>query len=146
MERKRHDKKIADKIADLYSWLDARISQTPNCRSRCNACGKCCDFETFDHRLFITSPELIYLKTNLPPENILPMPAETCPYNIDAKCRIYPHRFASCRIFSCRDDNDLQSQLTEAAITKLRSICCEFNIPYSYTDLKTALNLKNPAD
>ncbi|MHC4462357.1 MAG: YkgJ family cysteine cluster protein [Planctomycetota bacterium] len=139
---------LLTKVAEVYDWLDLQVRNHSDLAGVCDACGKCCDFKTpssaseqgFDHRLFITPPELIYLAANLVSENVKPMPASRCPYNIGGKCRIYKYRFAGCRIFCCRADADFQSRLSESALKKFKSICTEFQIPYRYNDLPTALN------
>jgi len=128
---------IAGAVAQVYDWIDSQISQNP---AQCQACGKCCDFESYDHHLFVTSPELIYFAAKLDPDKIKPMPSGRCPYNIDDRCTVYPYRFAGCQIFSCKADKDFQSRLSTQAIEKFKSICNRFNIPYRYTDLATALN------
>ena len=131
------EKNIADKVAEIYAWLDSQIE---NLKGDCSACGNCCDFATYDHKLFVTTPELIYLKENLDKKTIKKMPTDVCPYNIAGCCSTHPHRFAGCRIFYCKADPELQSKLTEQTLTKLKSLCTEFEIPYHYTDLKTTLN------
>ncbi len=126
--------KILHAVAEVYDWLDEQnTAQAP-----CDRCGKCCDFETFDHRLFVTSPELIYFTAGTGP--LKPMPGRLCPYNIDDNCTVHRHRFAGCRIFSCKANGRSQSRLSEEVIEKFRSICSEFNVPYRYTDLAAALN------
>lgn len=132
---------LLEKVAEIYEWLDAQISENADLAGRCNVCGKCCDFDGFGHRLFITPPELMYLTANIGTENVKPMPTSRCPYNIDGKCRVYEYRFASCRIFCCNGDANLQSKLSESALKKLKSLCTEFQIPYRYTDLADALNI-----
>ncbi len=126
--------KIIHAVAEVYDFLDEQVAG----QTTCDRCGKCCDFETFDHRLFVTSPELIYFtaSTGL----LKPMPQGTCPYNIDGDCTVHRHRFAGCRIFSCKANRISQSRLSEEAIEKFKSICNEFNVPYRYTDLAAALN------
>jgi len=147
---------LLEKVAEIYDWLDAQICENADLAGQCNACGKCCDFDRpapdaeqgpvpgldqgFDHRLFVTPPELMYLTANLGAENIKPMPTNRCPYNIDGKCTVYEYRFASCRIFYCKADADFQSKLSESALEKLKSLCTEFQIPYCYTHLPDALN------
>jgi hypothetical protein len=133
------DDRLVKKVAEIYDWLEAQIASR-NKEGKCAACGECCDLEDFDHRLFITPPELIYLKANLGDENIMPMPTGRCPYNIEGKCTVYEYRFAACRIFYCRADADFQSELSETAMKKLKSLCAEFQIPYRYSDLADALN------
>jgi len=139
---------LLEKVAEIYNWLDTQIRDNNKLTGQCNACGKCCDFASpapgldqgFDHRLFVTPPELMYLTANLGAENIKSMPTNLCPYNIDGKCTVYEYRFASCRIFYCKADVDFQGELSESALEKLKSLCTEFQIPYHYTDLADALN------
>ena len=133
-------KRLLSKVAEVYDWLDEQIRLSEGPGVRCDGCGRCCDFEAFDHRLFVTPPELMYLAAKLGAENIKPMPDSRCPYHLICECTVYKYRFAGCRIFSCKGDADFQSRLSESALKKFKSICTEFNIPYCYTDLATALN------
>ncbi len=144
----RTDSRLLGRVADIYKWLDEQIRKNNELTGQCNACGRCCDFggpasdsePEFDHRLFVTPLELMYLTANIGAENIKPMPTSRCPYNIDGKCTVYEYRFLGCRIFYCSADGDFQSRLSELALEKLKSICTEFQIPYRYIDLATALN------
>ena len=131
---------LLNRVAEVYDWLDEQIRLNNGLAGRCDNCGRCCDFEAFDHRLFVTPPELMYLAANLGAENVKPMPDSWCPYHLICQCTVYEYRFAGCRIFSCKGDADFQSGLSESALKKFKSICTEFNIPYRYTDLATALN------
>ena len=133
------DRRLVQKVTEIYNWLDSQISEQSNLAGRCDACGRCCDFKGFDHRLFVTTPELLYLAANVGAENIKPMTTNRCPYQTDDKCTVYKFRFAGCRIFCCKGDADFQSQLSEMAIKKFRAICEQFLIPYRYADLATAL-------
>jgi Fe-S-cluster containining protein len=136
------------RVAEIYKWLDSQIRKSVHLAGICDACGKCCDFSKFDHRLFVTTPELVYLAANLGAENVRPMTTSRgstslttgCPYNVDGKCTIYEYRFSGCRIFSCKGDTDFQSRLSESAVKKFKAICEQFQIPYRYTDLATAMD------
>ena len=132
--------KLLEKVAEIYNWLDLQINAATDLADKCQMCGKCCDFEQFDHRLFITPPEIIYFNANLPAEKQKPMTTGRCPYNIDTRCTVYQYRFAGCRIFCCNADPDFQNSLSESALNRFKSLCNEFQIPYKYTDLPTALN------
>jgi Fe-S-cluster containining protein len=133
-------RQLLEKVAEIYLWLQKQISSAGATAGKCRSCGDCCDFEGFDHRLFVTQLELIFLEANLGAENIKPMSDSRCPYNIDGKCTIYEYRFAGCRIFCCNGDTDLQSKLSEEVLKKLKSTCVEFQIPYRYTELAAGLN------
>ena len=134
------DSRLLERIAEIYEWLESQIRRTDSLAGACKCCGDCCDFDAFDHRLFVTPPELTYLAAKLGAESAKPMTAGRCPYNIDGKCSVHEHRFAGCRIFCCSGDADFQSEMSEAALARLKSICTEFRIPYRYADLATALN------
>jgi Fe-S-cluster containining protein len=129
---------IIEAVERIYSSLEAELLQTPD---KCKACGKCCDFEFFDHKLYITAPELVYFKTKLAENKIplLPMTAGVCPYRRDGKCSVYPWRFAGCRIFNCTGNADLQSQLSEGTIASCKLLCEQLELKYRYMDLKNGL-------
>jgi Fe-S-cluster containining protein len=136
-------RRLEQKVGQIYDWLNEQIEADRN-PAFCKACGRCCDFAKFDHLLFVTTPELIFLKENLKPQKIKTMPAAVCPYNEKGRCTIYPLRFAGCRIFFCNPpaaDKDFQSRLSESAVSRFKSLCTEFNISYIYSDLQTALNV-----
>lgn len=139
VNREKVDSRAVEQVRRVYQWLDTQIREQA-AGPACQACGNCCDFEAFDHRLFLTPPELMHLAANLAGEKLRAMPTGRCPYNIAGKCTIYDHRFAGCRIFACKGDADLQSRLSESALEKFKSICTDFQIPYRYTDLASALN------
>lgn len=82
----------------------------------------------------------MYLAAKIGKGNITPMTGSRCPYQVDNTCSVHPHRFASCRIFFCRGGKTMQSDLSEETLKKLKALCNEFDIPYRYMDLKTALN------
>ncbi|MHC4324130.1 MAG: YkgJ family cysteine cluster protein [Planctomycetota bacterium] len=132
--------RLLERVAEVYKWLDLQVRPGSDIAGKCRSCGDCCDFDGFDHRLFVTPPELMYLAANLGAENIKPMLTSRCPYNIGGKCSIYEYRFSGCRIFCCDADSDFQSRLSEQALEKLKSICVEFKIPYRYTDLAAGLS------
>jgi len=144
----RTNSRLLEKVAEVYNWLGLQTHHYSDPAKGCALCGECCNFDSpvpaseqrFDHRLFVTAPELMYLAANLDSENIKPMTSSRCPYNISGKCTIYEYRFAGCRIFHCKADVDFQSELSESALKKFKSICTEFQIPYRYTDLASALN------
>ena len=134
------NRQVAERVAEIYNWLDSQSRRHGSITGTCDVCGKCCDFGKYDHRLFVTTPEIMYLAANLGEENIKPMTNGRCPYNTQGRCEIYKYRFASCRIFSCKGSPDIQSRISESILTELKSICTDMEIPYRYTDLPTAMN------
>jgi len=127
---------LIQEVTDIYQWLDNQLKgKSPACVT----CGKCCDFEAYDHRLYVTTPEIMFFADKIESQNIKKMMTGRCSYQKDDKCTVYPYRFAGCRIFNCKADPDFQSYLTESVIKKFKSLCDEFDVPYRYVDLPTAL-------
>jgi len=137
-ESERH-RRLLGEVAALYEWLEAELREHADQAGQCNACGACCDFVGYDHLLFVTPPELIYLAEKLGVTSLRKVDSGRCPYQEGTKCSIHAHRFAGCRIFCCDGDADFQSALTEAALKRLKAICVRFGLEYRYADLAQAL-------
>ncbi len=138
-EPDRHRRLLAE-VAALYEWLGEQLRRDPGRAGRCAACGACCDFAAYDHRLFVTPPELMFLAAQLNTTRLRPMPSGRCPYQQDGRCTVHEHRCAGCRIFCCHGAADFQSELSETTLRRLKTMCEEFGIPYRYQDLAAALN------
>lgn len=130
---------LLNEVAELYERLDRRLPGDAVSAGECGVCGRCCDFEAYDHRLYVTRPEVLYLAANLPAGAVGPMSGGRCPFKRGRRCGVYDYRFAGCRIFCCTGDADYQSRLSEEVLVELKSICTKFGIPYSYTELPVAL-------
>lgn len=131
---------ILRQVVAIYNWLDEQLRSNVEQAGRCDACGRCCDFEAFGHRLFVTPPELFYLAENLGGEPLRQMQTGRCPYNQAGRCTVYEYRFTLCRIFCCQGDADFQSRLSETALSRLKSVCVESDVPYLYMPLNMALD------
>ena len=125
---------ISKAVEEVYLWIESQ-----GIEHACTGCGDCCNFTEYDHLLFVTGVELIHFADSVGKENIKPMKNGICPYREEGKCTVYTNRFAGCRIFSCRGDGDLHSQLTGKALAQLKSIHQSFAIGYKYVDLATGL-------
>ena len=135
---------IVARVAELYAWIDQAIQEQETSGPSCRACGQCCDFEAYDHRLFVTTPELIFFQLQLN-EPVKSMTTGRCPYQEQKKCSVYEIRFLGCRIYGCRRSLSFQTELTEAALQRIRELCEEFDFSYQYVDLATALSLASPS-
>ncbi len=134
-----NDELIA-RIEDLYQWLNAQGAAMPLTPPGCTACGTCCDFERYGHRLYVTSIEMWYFAHRAGDAGVKPMTEGCCPYLQNHQCTAYDRRFAGCRIYQCRGDQTRQSDLSEAVLVQFKALCEEYDIPYQYMDLATALN------
>jgi Fe-S-cluster containining protein len=125
---------ISKAVEEVYAWIDSQgIDHT------CSGCGDCCNFTEYDHRLFVTGVELTHFAEAMGTESIKPMQNGICPYMTDGKCTVYKSRFAGCRIFQCKGNDDQQGEVMEAALVKLKQIGEEFGVDYLYLDLARGL-------
>jgi Fe-S-cluster containining protein len=132
-------RRLLEEVAALYDWIDTQAKQDAARAGRCRACGACCDFSTYEHRLFVTPPELAYLAARLSTTRFKIMAGGGCPYQQGTVCTVHEHRFAACRIFCCDGDPDFQSALSEEALRRLKALCEAFGVPYHYQELAAAL-------
>jgi Fe-S-cluster containining protein len=126
---------IIQDIGGIYRRLDEQIA---GWGSSCRACGKCCDFEAFGHRLYVTAPEAMYFAHHVG-RPLMPMSGGVCPYRVDGRCSVYAWRFAGCRIFQCEGGEAQQGALSEAVLAEFKRLCEQYSVPYRYMDLKAAL-------
>ncbi len=130
--------KLSQRVRQIYDSIGSQVAVDQSLK-KCMACGECCDFAKFGHLLFVSTPEMIFLKENIGQEKIKQMETNVCPYNERGKCTIYPLRFAGCRIFFCKGNGEFQGQLSETTIKSFKALCTEFDIPYKYKNLQQAL-------
>jgi Fe-S-cluster containining protein len=140
------NKEVVARVSEIYNWIDQQQLANKSLAGQCSACGKCCDFESYGHRLYVTMPEIIYFVEKLGRANIKKMTDGRCCCQVDGECGVHAHRFSGCRIFCCKGDAEFQSEFTEAAIKKFKALCTELNLPYHYVELPVALKIAVTAE
>ena len=125
-------------------------------RPVCRASGKCCRFEEYGHRLYVTAAELIHFDYAAAPETknaqsenpgtvSLPQFFASdkplgCPYQIDGLCTAREARPLGCRIYFC-DENaqSWQNDVYEKYHARLRDLHERFDVPYRYVEWRDGL-------
>lgn len=147
-------------LRDLYAELDAAIvAKGPMCWSS----GKCCKFDDFGHRLYVTGLEIAWflgqvgsagpqggsLKSearNAETDRGLRLPqlAEhpgACPYQTNGLCSTHTIRPLGCRVFFCQQGTEAwQQDLYEAFLKRLQTLHDEHGLEYRYMDWIAGLN------
>ncbi len=127
----------------LYGRLDAEIaSRNPTCWLS----GRCCDFDGYGHRLYVTGLEAAWLVGRIDPMNrarledaALPT-IPGCPFQVAKLCRVHDLRPMGCRIFFCDPAaQDWQHGLYERFLEELRALHERHGLPYQYMEWRTAL-------
>lgn len=134
------DEQYQEAVADLYGMLDENLAAAD---PSCDNCGKCCDFDEFEHRLYATTLEMLYFLWGVRKEKKTGSREAGargkggCPYQERDGCSLRDFRPAGCRIFYCRDlPAGFQQELTELVLTRLRGLHEQFGAVYYYGDLR----------
>ena len=151
---------IDAELRALYAEVDAAIAlRGPTCW----VSGKCCKFESFGHRLYVTALEVVWFLRQVDAGDgsevghasttartasggiRLPQLAETagaCPYQIVGRCSTHAVRPLGCRIFFCQaGTEDWQQDLYESFLTRLRALHERHGVAYRYLDWIAGLEL-----
>jgi len=127
-------------VQEIYQDIDRHIKAAA---AHCENCGRCCNFEIFGHRLYVTTLEMLYFFQGIkgpaadsPFKNMKLSAGGRCPFQQGGGCSMRCFRPASCRIFYCRDlDVNFQNELTEQALQRLRRLHERYGAIYCYADL-----------
>lgn len=146
---------ISDAVARILANADAEIaSHHPVCRSS----GKCCQFEKYGHRLYVTAAELAHF-SRWAQNNAAPSPApsssptaislpqffarqspEGCPYQVEKRCTARDARPLGCRVYFCdQTAQSWQHDLYEKYHARLREVHDRHALPYRYLEWRSAL-------
>ncbi|GAB4186004.1 MAG: hypothetical protein Kow00105_00430 [Phycisphaeraceae bacterium] len=122
----------------------------------CQQSGRCCRFESFGHRLYMTGLEIAWFRRRLAeggmperdadPHHVvvsLPQLSESpdgCPYQIDGRCSVHVIRPFACRVFFCQQGSEVwQSARYEAFQTEIKRLHEQYNLPYRYMEWRHGL-------
>jgi len=130
-------------VAELYADLEKEVARR---RPLCVISGRCCQFEEYGHRLFVTTMELASFAADLrdhPPQpRTEPGDGRGCPFQIAKLCGVHAIRPMGCRLFFCDTTaTDWQREQYEAFHSRLKRLHESLDVPYAYLEWRSALNL-----
>ncbi|MGC8551919.1 MAG: hypothetical protein ACP5O7_03540 [Phycisphaerae bacterium] len=156
-------------VRQLYAALEDEIAlQKP----LCTASGRCCHFESYGHRLYVTPAEMVVFEHHRreaavahrpgglsPPAGPepdawrfpLPLLDESCevnpgcPWQVNGLCMAREGRPLGCRIYFCDESSSAwQTSAYERFHNELKRLHERFDIGYSYTEWRQALRALPP--
>ena len=153
--------KALDGLQRLYGELDRDIAGR---QPVCNTSGRCCKFELWGHRLFVSTLELAWFRNitlqqtatsmplpSKPPTMVtfpLPLYAENgqfnpgCPWQVDGLCTAREARPLGCRIYFCDTTTESwQHERYEYYHQAIAALHETFRLPYRYMEWREALAL-----
>jgi Fe-S-cluster containining protein len=136
---------VVSAVRLIYADLQGRIAlRQPVCQSS----GRCCKFEEFGHRLYVTTMELAAFVKDL--DEYPAMLARLCASNpVDHPgcifqelklCSVHAIRPFGCRIFFCDETaTEWQREQYELFHARLKRLHEELDVPYYYMEWRQGL-------
>jgi Fe-S-cluster containining protein len=137
--------KVIQAIGQLYGRLEQEIARR---RPVCVASGRCCRFEEYGHRLYITTMELADFMHRLADRTFTPQLAQAvtgwdgrgCPFQTGGLCGVHDIRPLGCRMYFCdASSTDWQQEQYELFHKELKNLHQELDVPYFYMEWREAL-------
>ena len=137
-------------VREVYAAFEAeRAGRSP----RCDQSGKCCRFEAYGHRLFVTTVETAAFKASLqaaPVGSMSNWDGTGCAYQVDGLCSAHEARPFGCRVYFCDPTStEWQHEQYERFHAAIRELHERFGVRYWYAEWRDALaavELPDPHD
>jgi Fe-S-cluster containining protein len=145
---------IEEAVARVLAEADADIAAR---KPVCKASGRCCKFEEYGHRLYVTAGEMLHFaRVQGDANNLAEAPVagavvslpqffasespRGCPYQVEGLCTAREARPLGCRLYFC-DENaqSWQNEVYENYHAQLRALHERYNVPYRYLEWRAAL-------
>ena len=141
---------VREAIERIYTDLVAEVAER---RPVCVVSGRCCRFEEYGHRLFVTTAELAAFvhgleavpRTPALEEAIRNWDGTGCPFQVAKLCGVHALRPFGCRIFFCdATATQWQNDAYEAFHARLKRLHEELAVDYFYVEWRQALRAVVP--
>ena len=127
--------------AELRAIYDGITEEVARRSPTCWISGRCCKFDTYGHRLYVTGLEIAWLLQRLPPESRqrladADLPAvDACPFQVKKMCSVRDLRPLGCRLFYCDPTAESWShEVYEQFLAQLRELHNRRALPYRYME------------
>ncbi|MGE0192093.1 MAG: YkgJ family cysteine cluster protein [Planctomycetota bacterium] len=126
----------------VYADLDAELPRTG---LTCAASGRCCDFDVYGHRLYVTTLEAMWFFTCL--EGRRNDDARACPaWGTDRLCHERRGRMLGCRTYFCGPYAGVTPEDVHPRYhARVQALHERFGIPYAYRDIRAWAEEMRPA-
>jgi Fe-S-cluster containining protein len=126
--------------ADVQREVDAR-------RPVCVVSGRCCRFEDYGHRLYVTTIELAAFMYELEQAraggkapSVDDWDGTGCPFQVSKLCGVHPFRPFGCRMFFCdATSTEWQNEAYERFHGELKRLHETLGVAYAYVEWRQAL-------
>lgn len=138
---------VSDRLEAIYGMVADQVSAHAPV---CVASGRCCNFESYGHRLYVTGLEAAWCINRLGPEH--PELSSTtieeavqrggCPFQVGKLCGVHAIKPVGCRTYFCDPRAEgWKEALTERAHGMVKDLHESSHIPYRYMEWRAILSL-----
>lgn len=138
---------VGARLEGIYQMIaDQVAARSPVCV----ASGRCCNFEQYGHRLYVTGLEAAWCVHQLGDEHPPLTPGSVasamerggCPFQMGTLCGVHTIKPVGCRTYFCDPSAEgWQEELTERAHGLVKSLHDRAGVPYRYLEWRAALGL-----
>jgi Fe-S-cluster containining protein len=133
---------VRNAVGQIYQQVEQEIALR---RPLCVMSGKCCRFDEYGHRLYVTTLELGAFSYELAKFAAKPPTGAdkgVCPFQSGKLCGVHSIRPMGCRIFFCDPSStQWQQERYERFQADLKRLHGELQVPYLYMEWRSALEL-----
>lgn len=127
---------LVQAVQQVYADLQEQIESR---KPICVMSGKCCRFEEYGHRLYVTTVELGALLAGALKSD-RSWDGTGCPFQQNKLCSVHTIRPFGCRIYFCDPTaQEWQQDLYERLHVRIKALHEQFGIPYHYLEWRQAL-------
>lgn len=132
---------VREAVVAVYAGVQAEIDRR---QPVCQISGRCCRFETYGHRLFVTTIELAAFRADAAAlqaaPSVRPWDGTGCLYQVGGRCGVHAIRPFGCRIYFCdATAAEWQQAQYEQFHARIRGLHEQLGVPYYYVEWREAL-------
>lgn len=142
-----HRPEIDNQLQAIYQLIaDQVAARAPVCV----ASGRCCNFESYGHRLYVTGLEAAWCVNQLTSEHpsLTPQSVQDalqrggCPFQVGTLCGAHTIKPVGCRTYYCDPTaQQWQEELTERTHAMVKALHTAAGVPYRYMEWRAMLDL-----
>jgi Fe-S-cluster containining protein len=123
-------------VEQVYVDITAAIAER---RPVCEMSGRCCRFEEYGHRLYVSTLELAaFIAGN--PKPVVDWDGTGCPFQAGKLCTVHTIRPFGCRMYFCDPTaTEWQQGMYEQFHARLKALHEALGVPYYYVEWRAAL-------
>ena len=131
-------------VGRVYDAVAAEVARR---QPRCELSGRCCRFEEYGHRLYVTTIELAgFHHGRGEVAGVEDWDGKGCPFQVSKLCGVHAIRPFGCRMFYCDPSaREWQNDVYERLHGDLKRLHDRLAVPYYYLEWRQALGILYPA-